>query len=144
MSRKPKIFTVSLRLNEAERDRCDAMADALGVNRSELIRILLYCVEPASLSDTDPDARPTLLLDSKQWRNLGIALNRWGTNYNQGVRSLNVAAKFFARGIMGKETEKILGERIYEAERYFKEAHEGVEDIRASVSDMKRSAHIVY
>lgn len=139
-----RLLRIGLRTSIDEIEKLDSLAAKLSMSRSEVIRSLIACANAGILAPEDIDERTVLLLDTSTWRQIGAALNRWGNNYNQGVRSLNVAAKFFARGLMSRSVERTLGERLYAAEKNLAEAHAGIEEIRESVAIMKRASHVAY
>lgn len=129
---------MTFRLARTSAKALDERAAALGMTRSDLLRVLIALPvaldvasskgartasddidgaadkavsEADSVPQTAPaDAGEVLLLTDKPLRDIRIAIDRWGQNYNQSVRALNRLMRRF--GYRRHLTEEEFGELL--------------------------------
>jgi hypothetical protein len=132
----------NLRLNQSQRDQLFINANALGVSPSDYLRIALS-IPIAVVSDYSA-AGAKLFLSTGQVLRVYRELNRWGVNYNQGIKALQVIAKYIKDGARwSKDTEDFIKSRARDAVAYLDVTKEGMGTALQMLARLVQADHIV-
>ena len=126
MERHPK--QIHVRMSEVELARAKALAQALGMTLSDLIRTLLQ------LPDSAVGKEGTLVvIDRATAAKLVREMRRWGHHYNQAVHALNAIAYYLRANDM--DTADVLEELNRTAEK--------LADMQPGIEVLRRDAEAI-
>lgn len=117
-------------VGEADVERAKALADALGITTSALVRLLLQ------LPAEDVTARRHVVLDLTCANRLYRELNQWGYQQNQAAHALNRIAYYLRREAM--DASDVL-EELASVERQLERLRERTDELSAPVREIAES-----
>ena len=119
-----------VRVSEADVERAQALANALSITTSALVRLLLQ------LPAEDIAARRHVVLDLTCANRLYRELNQWGYQQNQAAHALNLIAYHLRRGAM--DASDVL-EELASVERQLGRLRERTDELAAPVREVAES-----
>ena len=119
-----------VRVSEADVERAQALAGALDITTSALVRLLLQ------LPAKDVAARRHVVLDLACANRLYRELNQWGYQQNQAAHALNRIAYYLRREAM--DASDVL-EELASVERQLGRLHENTDELAAPVREVAES-----
>lgn len=119
-----------VRVGEADIERAQTLASALGITTSALVRLLLQ------LPAEDGAAQRHVVLDLACANRLCRELNQWGYQQNQAAHALNRIAYYLRREAM--DTSDVL-EELASVERQLERLRERTGELAAPVREMVES-----
>ena len=92
-----------------------------------------------SESDRGPEKPVKVLLTDAAWRDLKVELTRWGVNFNQGVRAINVVAKRLNSNaaLRRNDVDEIVA-ALKSASRTFERCRKGLDGVAEKVDEVVR------
>ena len=124
-----------VRLTASEKEAIIIKASDYGMSASSYMRFLAQL--PISLLGTSDDKDATIVIDSTTWKKLLIESRRWGSNYNQGVRALNVIGARYGNPPRDAQRAEEVVRCAAEALQYLKNAKEGMEELLKIVEKLE-------
>jgi hypothetical protein len=126
-----KTEKVFFRASSEERDDIDEAARKLDLNRSEFLRL----TNSLAVRKSD-DVTATLLIDATTVEKMFIELNRWGKNYNQGIKALNTIAAKLKRTNFTEEEKSLIALQSKNALETLLESKDGLLNINIQLLSM--------
>ena len=89
--------------------------------------------------DRGPERTVKVLLTDAAWRDLKVELTRWGVNFNQGVRAINVVAKRLNSNaaLRRNDVDEIVA-ALKSASRTFERCRKGLDGVAEKVDEVVR------
>jgi hypothetical protein len=134
----PKTETVLFRTSIAVKEGIDEKAQRLNLNRSDYMRLISNLSLQASC-----DASAVLLIDARTINRMFTELNRWGKNYNQGIKALNTIALKLKKAKLSEEEKTFIAAQSKNAWNALRESKDGLLNVDIQLVSMAKRLCIV-
>jgi hypothetical protein len=105
------------------------------LRRSDYLRL-------ASTLDVSTSAGGAVVLDASAFFRMFCELNRWGVNFNQGVRALNTIASRLRKDSLTAEEKAFVASRAKAAASCLEGAEAGLADVHAALCELAGRSHV--